>query len=313
MSFKSVLTLTMILLISSCSREDHKQFQGYVEGENIYLASPYFGILTELKVTRGEHVNKGQLLFQLDPNPQQLNISQVQGELEQSKNTLVDLEKPRRLPEISAIEAQIEQANSQIQLAQIRVDRYQKLYKRQAIDKDSVDAAIAHWEQQKQLKQQYESNLALAKLGGRDDQVKAQKAKINSLQAKLNEAKWELAQKTVFAPASGVIFDIYYRVGEFVATQQPVVSLLTPHNIRIEFFVPLEYLSKVQVGKKISFECDGCEKNNAAVVSYISPEVEYIPPLVYARDNYSKLVFRIKASISKPTLFKPGQPVMVTL
>ena len=313
MSFKSVLTLTTILLISSCSREDHKQFQGYVEGENIYLASPYFGILTELKVTRGEHVNKGQLLFQLDPNPQQLNISQVQGELEQSKNTLVDLEKPRRLPEISAIEAQIEQANSQIQLAQIRVDRYQKLYKRQAIDKDSVDAAIAHWEQQKQLKQQYESNLALAKLGGRDDQVKAQKAKINSLRAKLNEAKWELAQKTVFAPASGVIFDIYYRVGEFVATQQPVVSLLTPHNIRIEFFVPLEYLSKVQVGKKISFECDGCEKNNAAVVSYISPEVEYIPPLVYARDNYSKLVFRIKASISKPTLFKPGQPVMVTL
>ncbi|TAL63572.1 MAG: HlyD family efflux transporter periplasmic adaptor subunit [Legionella sp.] len=308
-----LITLGLAFTLGSCSRQGHEHFQGYIEAENIYLASPYFGNLIVLNVVRGEQVKKGQLLFKLDPNPQEINISQVMGELEQAKNTLADLQKPRRLPEITAIEAQIEQTNAQIELATIRVDRFQKLYNKKVSDKDSLDAAIANLEQQKQLKEQYEANLALAKLGGREDQIKAQNALINSLTAKLKQAQWELDQKSIFAPESGMIFDTYYRSGEFVASQQPVVSLLVPQNIRVEFFVPLEYVAELHLGQKISFTCEGCKEDNPAVINYISPEVEYIPPLVYATDNYSKLVFRVKANIINASAFKPGQPVTVNL
>lgn len=311
---KSLITaLALFILLCSCNGGDHPQFSGYVEGENIYLASPYFGVLKELNVHRGEHVEKGQLLFRLDPNPQEMSVFQAKAELEQAQNALADLEKPRRLPELSAIEAQIQQANAQIELARIRVDRFQKLYNKQSVDKDSLDAAIATLQQQTQLKEQYQANLALAKLGGREDQIKAQNAQITELTSKLNEAQWELAQKVINAPASGVIFDTYYRQGEFVAGQQPVLSLLTPNNIKIQFFVPLEYLAKIKVGQKITFDCDGCKPDNPGVISYISPDAEYIPPLVYSRENYSKLVFRIKARITNPTQFKPGQPVTVML
>jgi len=313
MRFKILLFLLFGLLISSCNRNGHQEFQGYVEGENTYLASPYFGILQTLKVERGQHVTKGQLLFSLDPNPQQINISQVKGELEQAQNTLKDLEKPRRLPELTAIEAQIEQANAQIKLAAIRVERFQKLFNKQATDKDSLDSALANLQQQQQLKQQYESNLALAKLGGRDDQITAQKGQISSLEAKLKEAEWELNQKTLVAPASGIIFETYFNEGEFVASQQPVVALLEPKNIRIEFFIPLESMGLVQLGKKINFSCTGCRQTNEAIINYVSPDAEFIPPLVYSRENYAKLVFRVKARITDPNSFKPGQPVLVAL
>lgn len=132
-------------------------------------------------------------------------------------------------------------------------------------------------QQQQQLKLQYEANLALARLGSREDQIKAQQKQVDSLQAKLDEAQWELAQKSIFAPATGVIFDTYYHSGEFVGPQQSVLSLLTPEHIRIEFFVPLSYLGQLKVGQKISFDCDGCQKNNGAVIRYISPDAEYIP------------------------------------
>lgn len=165
--------------------------------------------------------------------------------------------------------------------------------------------------QHNELAAQYEANLKLAQLGSRIYQIKAQQSMVNSLSAKLNNAKWELSQKTIYAPADGVIFDTYYRKGEFIAAQQSVVSLLTPENIRIEFFVPLKYLSKIKVGQKITFDCEGCKKKNPAVIQYVSPEAEYLPPLVYSRENSSKLVFRIKASIMHPTQFKPGQPVVV--
>lgn len=313
MRLKYLILLLMILVITGCDSDDQNQVEGYVEGENIYLASPFYGVLQHLAVQRGQQVKQGDLLFSLDPNPQQINISYTTNELKQALSTLEDLKKPRRKQEIEAIEAQIEQTNAQITLADLRVARYQKLVNKQASDKDSLDAAIAILQQQKALKVQYEANLALAKLGSREDLIKAQQNRVDALIAQLAIAKWELSQKTIYSPANGVIFDTYYRTGEYVAAQQAVLSLLTPENIRIEFFVPLEYLAKLKVGQKISFSCEGCAKNNPASISYISPDAEYLPPLVYSRENNSKLVFRIKAHINNPLLFKPGQPVMVNL
>jgi HlyD family secretion protein len=303
----------LIALLNGCHRNEHQQVNGYVEGLTIYLASPFYGVLQHLAVVRGQQIKKGQLLFKLDPNPQAINYQEVQAQLEQAHHTLVDIKKPKRPQEIEAIKAQIEQALARAILAQIRVNRYEKLLTREATAKDTLDAAQATLKQEENIKLEYEANLALAKLGNREDQIKAQQAQVKSLIAKLDEARWELAQKTIFAPASGIVFDTYYRQGEYVAAQQPILSLLTPENIYIEFFVPLTYLSRLKVGQKITFTCEGCLKDNLASITYVSPNAEFLPPLVYSRDNSSKLVFRIKARANNPTQFKPGQPVVITL
>jgi HlyD family secretion protein len=307
------LGFLLIVLLNGCHRDGHQQFNGYVEGQNIYLASPFYGVLTHLAVVRGQRVEKGQLLFKLDPNPQTLSYQQAKAQLEQAEHTLTDVKKPKRPQEIEAIKAQIEQAAALAKLAQIRVTRYEKLLARQATAKDTLDAAEATLKQEQNIKLEHEANLALAKLGNREDQIKAQQAQVKSLLARLEEARWELAQKTLSAPASGIIFDTYYRQGEYVAAQQPVLSLLTPENIYIEFFVPLTYLQQLKVGQEITFTCEGCSPENKARITYVSPDAEYLPPLVYSRDNSSKLVFRIKARAANPTQFKPGQPVVVTL
>lgn len=174
MYLKSFLFLSIFCLLLGCGRNEHRQFSGYVEGENIYLASPFYGNLEQIAVVRGQEVKKGQLLFGLDKNPQIINIASIEAQLQQAQNTLDDIKKPRRDPEILAIKAQIEQTDAIIKLAQIRVNRYQQLYNRKASDKDTLDAAVAQLQQQQSLKAQYESNLALAQLGNREDQIKAQ-------------------------------------------------------------------------------------------------------------------------------------------
>lgn len=313
MSLHKSIFLCFILLLMGCSRGNHPQFSGYIEGENIYLASPFYGVLEKLSVQRGQQVKQGQLLFSLDSHPQKEQIIQIEKELAQAKSILADLKKPKRLPEIAAIKAQIQQTEAQIQLAQIRVTRYQKLFAKQASDKDSLDSALATLHQQEELKAQYQSNLVLAELGSRDDQIKAQQNQVDSWAAKLKIAQWELAQKTMQAPASGIIFDVYYRQGELVGAEKPVLSLLTAKNIHLEFFVPVQQLAHLKLGQEISFDCAGCASHQPAFISYISPETEYLPPVVYSRDNQDKLVFRILADMKDPMLFKPGQPVQVTL
>lgn len=305
--------LLITFFFYACNNDTHPSFEGYIEAENIYIASPYSGRLDHLWVKQGQHVNKGNLLFNLDPNPQQFRVTQLKSELEQARNTLIDLKKPRRAQEISAIQAQIEQVAAQITLAEIRVSRFQKLYDKNASDQDTLDAAKANLQQQKDLKLQYEENLALAKLGGREDQIKAQQNQVDALTAKLEDAQWALLQKSQSAPASGLIFDTLYREGEFVINQQPVLALLSAENIKVEFFVPVKYLSQFSLGQTIHFNCEGCQENNPATISFISPEAEYLPPLVYSRENNANLVFKIRARIANPFSFKPGQPVVVTI
>ncbi len=312
MKAKFLFIFILALMTLGCWSEDHR-YQGYVEGENVYLASPNSGTLKKLFIQRGDQVKKGQLLFQLDSDPQALVVKQNEADLLQAQKVLKDLEQPRRVPEIEAIKAQIEQTEARLKLAEIRVNRMETLYAKHAIDKDSVDAAVATYKEQQQLKAQYESNLQLARLGSRDEQIKAQQAEIISLIAKLNEAKWQLQQKSVYAPDDGYIFDTYYREGEFVGSQQAVLSLLPPKNVRVEFFVPVQRLPTLYKGQKIHFICYGCRKAGEAVINYISPEAQYTPPLVYSRENTDKLVFRIKAVINQANEFKPGQPVTIIL
>ncbi len=310
MKIRAVVLILVTLTLSSCNRPE-QQYQGYVEGENIYLASPFAGTLIKLNAQRGQHVKKGDLLFMLDPNPQDIVVDEANASVLQASKQLRDLEQPRRPAEIAAIQAQISQAEAQVELAEIRAKRNQILYNKHVLDKDSLDASLERHQELLQVKAQFQANLDLARQGARLEQINAQKAQIQALTAKANEAKWELSQKQQYAPDDGLIFDTYFRTGEFVTAQRPVLSLLTPTNTRIEFFVPLNDLNTMYVGQPIDFSCENCKKMKRAVITYISPEAEYAPPLVYSRDNDKKLVFRVKASVKTPREVIPGQPVIV--
>ena len=60
------ISLAMIALLSGCGDPSTDRFQGYVEGEFVYVASPLAGQLDTLSVRRGQQVTAGEPLFALD-------------------------------------------------------------------------------------------------------------------------------------------------------------------------------------------------------------------------------------------------------
>jgi HlyD family secretion protein len=60
---------SLILLagfLAGCGKNSTGEFQGYVEGEYVYVAAPLGGALTNLAVARGDAVTNGQILFELE-------------------------------------------------------------------------------------------------------------------------------------------------------------------------------------------------------------------------------------------------------
>ena len=115
------------------------------------------------------------------------------------------------------------------------------------------------------------------------------------------------------APISGVVQQIYFREGETVPAQRPVISILPPGNMKVRFFVPETELAKLKIGQEVRVTCDGCAADLTAKIYFIATQAEYTPPVIYSQDERSKLVYLIQARPAKPENLRVGQPVSVYL
>ena len=74
--------------VAGCSSNSSNVFQGYIEGEYVYVASPLGGALTNLAVARGDEVKAGQLLFELERGSEAAAVQQAGKNLAQAKANL---------------------------------------------------------------------------------------------------------------------------------------------------------------------------------------------------------------------------------
>jgi HlyD family secretion protein len=160
-----------------------------------------------------------------------------------------------------------------------------------------------------------DASLAVDALPAREQQIKAQQNQVAADTAALANAKWKLDQKQITSPRQGLVFDTLYREGEWVAAGNPVVQLLPPENLEVRFFVPEPVMGKLRVGQPLHVGCDGCAGDTGATITFISPDNEYTPPVIYSNENRSKLVYMVIArpNDAKARTLHPGQPVEITL
>jgi HlyD family secretion protein len=130
--------------------------------------------------------------------------------------------------------------------------------------------------------------------------------------AALVKAERRLAEMAPKAPADAIVEDTMALPGDFLAAGTPVVSLLPPDRIKLRFFVPGQSLAAAQVGRIVSFRCDGCPAGLRARIVFVSPRAEYTPPVIYSVGSREKLVYMIEAvPVDAPVRLRPGQPVDV--
>jgi HlyD family secretion protein len=193
-------------------------------------------------------------------------------------------------PEKASVEISrdnIADLESQVEFYKIQLQRQRVLYLKNAGSKASLDQAQT------------------------DYNTKAQQ--LSADKSQLIETEWSLQQKMQYSPVNGEVFDTFYRIGEKVQENHAVLALLAPENIKVLFYLPETLLSQIKLGQTITFSCDNCNAKTQATISYISPEAEYTPPVIYSKDTRYKLVYLIRADMPKDIALKfhPGQPIDV--
>jgi HlyD family secretion protein len=310
-----IFVLLAGLLLAGCAKTAPNRFQGYIEGEYVYVAAPLSGALTRLAVARGESVQAGQLLFALERQPEAAARDQARKNLAQAQAQLADLTKGKRPTEIDALAAQLEQAKASLKLAEAELARREKLVDSKVISLEEVDQARTQKDSAQASVNQLTADLETARLGAREDAIRAAQAAVEAQQAALVKAQWSFDQKQQSAPTNAVVQDTLYRQGEWVAAGNPVVVLLPPDNLKVRFFVPETILPQIKIGQPVTIQCDGAAQPFKAKVNYISTQAEYTPPVIYSRETRANLVYMIEATFSPADAanLRPGQPADVTL
>jgi len=302
-----------LITLAGCGSTNPNKVQGYVEGEYVYVAAPAAAALQTLYVQRGNQVNAGDSLFVLDDAPERAARDEGERKLAQGRANWEDLKKGKRPTEIESLEAQMKQAKAALALSEQAFAREETLFRSNATSPQDRDKARAARDQDRQRVAQLEADLATGKLPSRVDQVAAAEANVRALQASLAKANWDLAQKRQNAPQSGLVFDTLFREGEWVAAGKPVVALLPPENIKVRAFVPQTRIGAIHPGQEVRVFVDGVPAPFVGRVSFISPQAEYTPPVIYSQESRSKLVFMVEAVFDPAVAAQlhPGQPVDV--
>ncbi|KWE57361.1 secretion protein HlyD [Burkholderia ubonensis] len=309
------LLLAAGIALAACGRraDERATYQGYVEGEFVYLSSSQSGTLTQLAVQRGQSVAANTPAFALEAVDETAALRQAQHQLAAAQAQLADLRTGKRPPEVNVTKAQLAQAVAQAGKAADQLARDERQYQAGGISAQQLDdsrtAARTSAAQVRELRSQVD----VARLPGRSQQIAAQAAQVDAAQATVAVAQWKLDQKRVAAPAAGRVYDTLYRLGEWVQAGSPVVQMLPPQNVKVRFFVPEAAVASLAPGRAVTIHCDGCAADVPARITYVSSQAEYTPPVIYSNESRTKLVFMIEArpAVADAPKLHPGQPVAV--
>ncbi|HTP45141.1 MAG TPA: efflux RND transporter periplasmic adaptor subunit, partial [Candidatus Acidoferrum sp.] len=158
------------------------------------------GYLVRQGYQEGAFVNKGQLLFEIDPRPFRAALDQAQGQLAQATAQLANAEAVQRRTELD-------------------VNRYTPLAREQAASQQDLDNAI-------------QNNLAAKAT------VATAEAQIKTAEAAVETAKINLDFTRLVAPIDGIAGQAQLQVGALVnPASGPVTSVSTVDPIKVYFTV----------------------------------------------------------------------------
>ncbi len=225
--------------------------QGTVEPvEFASLSSRTEGTLDILNVDEGDVVKKGQLLFQIDRQNLENEVTVAQRALEVCES------------EVKTARINLELAKIKLKKATIDYNRAQTLRKSNAVSQDSYEAA------------ELAAKEAEAECAKSESLLQIADALVGKQRNSLSIAQKNLADSEIKAPFDGIITDKFVERGEFVKGGTQIIRLEDQKRLEVVCLISALHYPSILPGKtRAVFALDNMPAGEA-VVSYRAPNVD---------------------------------------
>jgi len=197
-----------------------------IDADVVHVASPVGGRIIRLAVEENQRVEKGDVLFEVDPAPFRLAVAQTQADLELARAVLETRRKSIVAERANAVIAgdQTSKAAHNYELAARTVQRLTPLAAKGYVPAQQLDQAqVAQHDAALSLKQAQEQKQASAQTIGDDAGAVAT---VHAREAALALAQHSLDDSVVRSPQNGFVTGLSVLAGETVAPHQSIFTLV---------------------------------------------------------------------------------------
>jgi HlyD family secretion protein len=301
----------LLSFIPGVGHELPPSWNGYVEVDYVYAAAPGGGRIDRMMVAEGDRVKAGDVLFVLEASQQQAQYDAADARADAAQASLDNLKTGSRSEEVDVIRASLMKAEADLSLAQQNFARAEELFGQGLIPQAQLDQSRATLAAAQAAVEQLEAQLKVAELPARDAQQIAAEATLAAAKADAANARAALDNRTIVAPEGGRIERLYFAQGEVAGAAVPVVSIAGEEALKVKFYVNEADRPGFHLGDVVSVRCDGCAEGLTARIDHFASDPQFTPPIIYSRDERSRLVFLTEAVMEQQNGVLPGQPVSI--
>lgn len=285
----------------------YEQANGRIEATEIAIASKIAGRIDQILVNEGDLVSAGQLLVKINPDAALAELAQANANVRQAQ-TQVDSAQAlvaQRHSERTALDAQLSQRRAEQQAAGNRAKRTAALSQHGAVSKQVAEDNDTATQTSAAAVQTVQAQLAAnqAAIVATESQVKAAQANLDAAMAAQQRLQINLNETELRAPKAG---RIQYRVlqeGEVVAAGGRILNLLDVTDVYMTFFLPTRLAGQLTLQSEARIVVDARpDIALPARVSFIADVAQFTPKTVETHDEREKLMFRVKARIAPALL-----------
>lgn len=260
------------------------------------------GEIEQVMVEEGDRVTRGQALARLDIRNLETQRQQLVAEKARAEAQLSELRTGARIEDINAAKAAVEDLEQQLKLQSKQRERREFLYREGAIAREQLDEfSFGEGALQARLSQA-RSNLAELENGTRQEQIDAQQATVQQLEASIADLDVTIDKSTLKAPFDGIIATRELDEGTVANAGQSVVRLIENAAPEARIGMPARVVEELQIGSSRTLKL-GSQTYEATVASVL-PEVNL---------NTRTQIVVFKLDRSAIPQINPGQTVRLEL
>lgn len=279
--------------------------------EPISVLSEAVGLqIEQVLADEGDYVEAGQVLVILDDGVQQAELRQTEAAIAQAQARLAELKagtRPETIAQsrekVQRIVAEVEQAKSDWELAQKRVERNQALQAEGAIAQDRLDEVLNVERSQQSIYNQARARLREAQQelqelerGTRPEVIAQATAQLAEAKARYQQMLTQLENTRIVAPVSGKISERDARVGSVTASSQKLFTIIENGRLELRAEIPETQLPLIRVGQPVTLTSD------ANPDLQLTGKVREIMPTI----NQDSRIATVKVDLPPQASLKPG-------
>ncbi|WGS17377.1 HlyD family secretion protein [Bradyrhizobium sp. ISRA463] len=275
----------------------------YVNADKVGLSTDVSGIVQKVDVSENQHVNAGQVLYQLDPRQFQIALDSAKANLAQTSLTIESMKK-----DYGRMQSDINAEQAQVDLDQVNYNRYAALVKTDAVTKANYDQArfTLQSDQSKLSSLKGQAEVQLAKLGGNADIAVTDHPEYRQAKAQVDETQRELDHTVVKAPFAGIVTDVpAIAPGKYLQASTTAFYLVATDHVWVDANPKETELTYVRPGQPATVTVDTYpDRTWHGTVASISPAAAQEFQLLPAQNtsgNWVKVVQRVPMRVRVDT------------